>query len=354
MGANLLIFAGSLLLPLSQHDTTDHSERPSHGFGYERLSDALAYNRVQGLSVGLGYRITLPGTSSTGMATIRYGLSDERVTGRLSIVRELRRGYVRLSGYSDVADVDPMSQGRTISNTLNALFAGHDNADYSLSRGASLTWETPLAPALTLELSAGLDRRSSITRTARSAVNDFLGGTGVFPANPPIREGTFGSTSVRLRRPGRGGWMVTLDAIGGAGTTIGRLYGGLRRSIGRRPMLGLHLKAGTATEPGLPQTLFRLGGLNTVRGFEYGTRQGPAFWSVQAELTLLPGRIRPVLFADAGQAGRTVDLFSSTALLGGGAGLELLRGLIRLDLSRPISPHAAGKLRFDLVLREIW
>src|SRR5262249_4585130 len=32
-----------------------------HGFGYERLFDALRYDRVQGLSVGLGYRVRAPG-----------------------------------------------------------------------------------------------------------------------------------------------------------------------------------------------------------------------------------------------------------------------------------------------------
>src|SRR5215208_4012409 len=102
MGANLLILAGTLLLPSSQYDTTDTAEQPSHGIGYERLSDLLEYNRVQGLSVGLGYHAGLSGARPTsGYVTLRYGASDQRVTGRLSVVVESRRGYLRLSGYSD-------------------------------------------------------------------------------------------------------------------------------------------------------------------------------------------------------------------------------------------------------------
>jgi hypothetical protein len=354
MGANLLILAGTLLLPSSQHDTTDIAEQPSHGVGYERLSDVLEYNRAQGLSVGLGYHAPLPGVRSTsGHVTVRYGASDERVTGRVSIVAEHRRGYLRLSGYSDLTDIDPISPGRTIANTINSLFGGHDNADYALSRGASLTWQTPVGSTLNLELSTSIDRWSSTARTARSAVNDFLGGTGVFPQNPPVREGTFGTAMAELSRRGRSRWMLALEVRGGTGPTVGRFWGSVLRSIGRGPGITIQLKAGIGTEPALPQTLFRLGGLQTVRGFEYGTLRAPAFWATQFDLALLPGRIRPILFLDAGQASPPGDLLSSTVLVGGGAGLSLMRGLIRFDLSHPISPDTGGKVRFDIVIQGV-
>ena len=115
----------------------------------------------------------------------------------------------------------------------------------------------------------------------------------------------------------------------------------------------LRLRAGTGTEPGLPQSLFRLGGLNTVRGFEYATRRAPAFWAAQVDLALLTGRVRPVLFLDAGQASRLKDFGSSPALVGAGAGLSILKGLLRFDLSRPVSPDTGGKVRFDLVIQGV-
>jgi len=60
-----------------------------------------------------------------------------------------------------------------------------------------------------------------------------------------------------------------------------------------------------------------------------------------------------VIFLDVGQASRISRLFSSSALVGGGVGLSLFRGLIRFDLSRPISPDQSGKVRFDLVLQGV-
>jgi hypothetical protein len=59
------------------------------------------------------------------------------------------------------------------------------------------------------------------------------------------------------------------------------------------------------------------------------------------------------MFLDAGQATRVSSLFSSTPLVGGGVGLSLFTGFIRLDLSRAISPAQAGKVRFDLVIQGV-
>jgi hypothetical protein len=352
MGANLLIVVASLAPQTFPQDTPTTSAAP--GFAYERLQDLAQYNRVQGLSFGVGYRVPLPGAHPTAVyATVRYGLSDDRITGRVTAVRENPRGALALGGYSDIADVDPFSPGRTLANTVNALIAGHDNGDYTLASGGSASFRASVGVALELVVAARIERQRSVSAVAQSELNDVLGGTGVFPSNPPVSEGTFGATSVRLNRLGTTPWSLTADALGGAGQTTARLFGEVRRSIGSGLGITLQLKAGAATEPTPPQILFRLGGVNTVRGFEYGSLRAPAFWAVQADLTLFDGRVRPVAFLDAGQAARTSDLFSSSALVGAGAGLSLFGGLIRLDLSRPISPEQGRKLRFDLVLQGV-
>lgn len=353
MGANFLILASSVLLqPLIQQDTIDRSDHPSHGIAFERLSDVLQYNRVQGLSFGLGYQARIPGTRSTGVyATVRYGLSDERITGRLTLLHEPRDQSLAVSGYYDVVDVDPFSPGRTLGNTLNGLFAGHDNADYMLARGGSAKWETWIGTGLDLIIAARIERQGSVRRVAKSAVNDFLGGSGLFPSNPPVGQGTFGGGSVSLGGFGRTRWNLTLDLLGGTGQTTARLFGDARRSLGAGPGITLRIKAGAATEPVMPQMAFRLGGLNTIRGFEYGIRRGPTFWATQLDVALVGGRVRPVIFLDAGQAASLSDLTSSTALVGGGAGLSLFSGLVRFDLSHPISPDGGGKLRFDIVIQ---
>jgi hemolysin activation/secretion protein len=93
---------------------------------------------------------------------------------------------------------------------------------------------------------------------------------------------------------------------------------------------------------------FRAGGVNTVRGFDYGTQRGQALWAAQLDIAPIPGRIRPVLFADAGQATEPGDLFQGEVLVGAGVGVSIFGGLLRFDLSRALSPGDAT-LRFDIV-----
>jgi hypothetical protein len=59
------------------------------------------------------------------------------------------------------------------------------------------------------------------------------------------------------------------------------------------------------------------------------------------------------VFADAGQAALAEDLFSSKALVGAGAGVSMFDGLLRFDLSYPISPDIGGKVRFDITAQAV-
>ncbi|HEU5170624.1 MAG TPA: ShlB/FhaC/HecB family hemolysin secretion/activation protein, partial [Gemmatimonadales bacterium] len=116
----------------------------------------------------------------------------------------------------------------------------------------------------------------------------------------------------------------------------------------RRSGVTIRAKGGIATSPVLRQMEFRAGGVNTVRGFEYGTMRGQAFWAAQLDVAPLPGRIRPVVFLDAGRASAAGDLFEGRVLVGAGAGLSIFNGALRFQLSRALSPDDAT-LRFDIV-----
>jgi hypothetical protein len=322
----------------------------AHGFGYERLTDAFRYDRVQGLSFGLGYRVRVPTVTFTELyGTVRYGISDSRLTGRLTVLRDAPGGRLALSGYRDLTGVDPFSPGHGFGNTLNALFVAHDDADYTLAEGGSLRYETSLATGLDLGVGGKVEHQSSAAREATSELNDLLGGTGEFQPNAPVDEGTLGGAYVRLAGVRDTRWSVTADVLGGEGRTTGRLYGDLRHGFGGARGLTVRLKAGIATAPTLQQSAFRLGGVNTVRGFDYGTGRGQSFWAAQLDVAPFPGRLRPVLFLDAGQVEEPGALFSSKALGGGGIGLSMFSGLLRFDLSYPITTGSDGKVRFDIV-----
>ena len=331
------------------------SGRPRGGLDYERLADVLRYNRVQGVSLGGTYAWRPPGTAFTTLkGSLRYGLTDNRLLARLAVERDGPGGRLTWTGYRDLADSDPWGRGRGFANTFNAIFSAHDNADYYLAQGGSLAWEHSLSRGLDLTLAGRVEHQTSVSARATSGVNDLLGGSGEFPPNPAITEGTFGGVSVRLEGyAGRVRWLIGADGLAGADRATGRLYGEWRQPAGSaRAGLVADLRGGIATAPTLEQAAYRLGGPGTVRGFEYGTRRGQAFWSLQLDWALSRKLVRPVLFSDAGQIGPARSLFGTEVLVGAGAGLSLFNGLVRFDLSHPITPGAGG-LRFDLALRGV-
>jgi hypothetical protein len=322
----------------------------AHGIGYERLTDAMRYDRVQGLSLGLGYRVRVPGLAFTALyTTARHGFSDDRVTGRASLVRDAPDGRLTVSGYRDLVNVDPFAPS-PLGNTLNALFVSHDDGDYALVHGGSAVYQRSLGTGLELTVGARYERQSSVARAAESEVNDFLGGAGLFPPNPPVDPGRFGGGFVRLVGVGGVRWHATADVLGGVGTATARVYGEVRHGIGGRRGATVRLKTGVATRPTLRQLAFRLGGVGTVRGHEYGERRGQAFWAAQLDLAPLSGRLRPVAFVDAGQAGGPGSLFSGRVLAGGGVGVSLFGGLVRFDVSRSIAPDRP-RLRLDIAVQ---
>ena len=332
------------------------TERRTHGFTWERILEAIRYNRVQGFVPGLGYEITLPGDGFTSLrGEARYGLSDERLVGGLTLRREAPGARWTLRGYREVSTNDPFSRANRLGNSLNGLFVGHDDADYHLSHGVRLTREG--APRTGLELTTSLlvERETSVRREARSWLNDALGGTGRFPPNPPVAEGTYGGAAVQLDGlSGRVRWSLAADVLANEERATGRSYGRVSIPLLRGVRIPtVTLRGGLATARPLVQQAFRLGGNGTVRGFDYGTRGGRAFWAAQLDWPLSRGLVQPVIFADAGQAGNLGDAGADGSLIaGGGAGLSFLGGVLRFDFSHPFTAGGSG-LRFDLVMRAL-
>lgn len=339
------------LARLSESLPDELTGRRVHGIQYERFADILRYNRVQGLSGGLGYMLDLPGVPFTHLqGTARFGLSDSRLMASVGIVRDAPEAKLTLDVYRTLREIETGNPVGVTGNSLNALFAGHDNGDYYLAHGISFAMQSFLATGLELDARIGVEDQLTVSAEAHSGVNDFLGGTGDFPPNPPVREGAWGVGLLRLS--GTGGasrWSFTGEMQGNAEAVGARLSADLNHSAGWIHGLTLRARTGTGTAPAIPQMEFRVGGLGTVRGYDYGSRRGQAFWSMQADYALDDGwGIRPVMFLDAGQAGPLNGLFGEDLLVGGGVGVSVLKGLIRLDLSHPITHNETG-LRFDLV-----
>jgi hypothetical protein len=339
------------LATMSEDLTPEMAGRPGAGFAYEKLVDVFRYDRVEGLAPGFGWRAPLFGMQFTSVyATARYGLSDQRLTGRLEFVREAPTGRWTLSGYREVAGVDQVFSPKLLANSVDALFTAHDAADWGLTQGGSLRYETSVGLGLDLSLTGRVENERGVVTEARSAVNSFLGGDGHFPVNPALAEGTFGGATLQLtKRRGDVQWMIATDVLGGAPGATAKVVGEWRGPLwagGAGP--ALTLRGGVATAHPLPQSAFRLGGPWTVRAYQYGSASGSAFWAAQFDLPLRRGAVRPVLFGDAGQAGAVGGVLGGPVFADAGIGLSFLGGAVRFDLSQPLTPAGRGP-RFDLV-----
>lgn len=323
--------------------------RPSM-FAIEQIADLFRYNRVQGLSAGFGYRtpfFDVPFTTAFGSA--RFGLSDSRLYARAALVRDAPSGRWTLAAYRDLPSVDPFLRPRAIANSINALFTTHDEADYLLAQGGSLTFEQSLGTGLDLTVAGRVEDQTSVRTEATSGLND-LWSDGSFDPNPAIATGSFGGLMAKLEgRTGRARWMLGVDALAGEPGQTAKLFGEWRQRVSRGSAgLSITARGGLATDDPVPQSAFRLGGLATVRGFPYGAVTGQGFWALQADVGLGRKAVRPVFFADAGQAGPRKGFLGREVLVGAGGGLSFFGGIVRMDLSFPVTP-SGGDPRFDIV-----
>lgn len=346
------------LARLSEDLPGDMVGRPTWAFGYERFADAFRFNRVQGVALGMGAAWRPPGIRFTRLqGTARYGFADGRLNLRGSVIREAPAGRWTLSGFHEVAAVDGGLPVGALGNSVNAFFTGHDDAEYYRATGASLTHERSVGRRAELLVGAAVEKQGSVATDAESFFNDITGGNGRFLPNPPVAEGWAGEARVGLSGPaGSAAWRLQADGFVVEGTNASaaalvaaRLSGRWRQPIGGARGLTLEGSGGATLGDAIPQRLFRLGGTQSVRGHDYGVARGEAFWAVRADWSGLSGRgaLRPVLFADAGQAGPLEDLGRLPVYTGVGVGFSLFRGLARLDLGVPLSPEV-GSLRVDL------
>lgn len=329
--------------------------RPGTGLALDRLPDLLRYNRVQGTTLSLAARTRGPWAFSELIGTVRYGFADARVMASGALERDAPSGRLTVTGGRDLADIDPFARGLTFGNTLRAQLVGRDDGAYLLAQGLRLRYEQSIGVGLDLTWSALVEDQQSVESGARAGIPRVFGAEGFFPPNPAIREGLAVGGSVRLARAGyRTNWALQGEVlhVGNEGDALaaGRVTAELRANL-LGGWLTPRLKLGAASHATeMPQMALRAGGLQTVRGYDFGTATGEALWAMQLDLAR-PGNgvVRRVLFLDAGQAATFAALDSAPVLVGAGIGYSVLSGLIRAELSHPLTHRHGRGLRLDLV-----
>jgi len=333
------------LSELSEELPPEWLGRRRFGVAWESVAEIVRFNRVQGLSTGVGYQIR-PNMKFTSLLLAgRFGFSDKRLTGSVTLRRDGPSGRFDLKGFHTVAEVEPWTRGLGIGNSLNALFVGNDDADYYLTSGGSLAYTWNYGVLQNVEVALSYEHHETMDVATTSAIAGIWG-TGEFQDNLPVIEGWFARGSL-ARRDRLGGVTVGPggDVLVGDDGSAGRLWVVVGVPFALPGLSGvLTARGGVMRGDSLPQMLFRLGGPQTVRGYTYGERTGREIWAAQLDLGLGRSRlVAPVVFFDIG------DTFTSDPFIGAGAGVSMLNGLMRFNLSKGIRPDRA--LRFDLLFR---
>jgi hypothetical protein len=330
------------LAKLSEELPAEWVGRSRYGLAWERFSDIARFNRVQGFSLGLGYQVRPGFAFTTVHAGARFGLGDRRPTGSLTWRRDGPGGRLDVTGYRGVVEFEPWTDGQGMGNSTNAIFTGHDDADYYLALGGGFFYQWNAGLLRDVEFTAQVERHDSMGTEVNAPVPGLFG-SGVFRPNPAITEGTFLRAGVR--RPitvGPARVLLGGDLLGTDSVVSTRVWGttSIPFTVLRRTGT-LTLRAGVGYGDALPQHAFRIGGLFTVRGYEHGTRIGREFWSAQFDFAVARSLFwAPVVFVDVG------DAFSADPLVGVGAGLSLVNGLLRFNLSKGLRP--SNGIRFDI------
>lgn len=313
----------------------------------------LRYNRVEGLSPALAAEMQL-GRGYQARAVARIGTADWQPNAELSLTRTDGRRTLSGGVYRRLASSNDWGEPLGLSSSLSGLLFGRDEGFYYRSWGAEIgglgigrrLGDGTFSWRLFSERHDAADVETQFALYNKVADEQFL-------PNIAAAEGSVTGMGARWVRtfgldPRRFRLLADLRGEGGVGSfTYGRALVDLTlsRGLGER-VDGALTVSGGSTVGGVPvQRQFFLGGPQSIRGQDGGAMIGDAYWMTRAEVTTSAIAFRPVLFYDLGWAGARGDWRTPGRLAsGGGAGLSVLDGLFRFDLSRGSYPQKQWRL----------
>jgi hypothetical protein len=318
---------------------------------YDRLPDFIRYNRVESLALGIAARYDLPRRAFWSLGGgFSFGFADLRPKGRLDVRHDAPSMRIDLGGYSElhVAGSSLNDRKRAFGNSLRAFILGRDDADYYRSSGAKFSFDRRW-DWLRGRLGVGWEDQRSVERNTQVAIPG-LWQDSVFQANPPADEGSYWRGDVEAivylgdwtRPTNRAQLTLGLEA-GSDADSLDYLQPrvGLegKVDIGKLASLALIARGGWTSGDAPLQREWRLGGIETVRGFLHGTLRGDSYWTGRVELAHIRPIWRPVIFADFGWAGDVKGWpgggESGEALWSAGGGVSFLNGFFRTELVFP-------------------
>ncbi len=313
--------------------------RPRLSWG---LQDGLVrYNRVEGLSAGVGLRTPVPGGLALH-ATARLGVADLAPRGELAVLRGPETAGMRLAGYRRLEAMGEMETPFGPLRSLQNLLLGGDRGQYYDAAGVEAA-RTTSGPTFRSELRVFWQRERAV-----DLGTDFFLLQGVRGRSPePLLaadEGSVGGVAglVRWQAGANPAGLIATGSVRGEAAGGDFTYGKASATVAlAHPLPGtlagaLEVGAGAAWGDVPIQKEYFLGGPRTVRGFDMDALQGTAFWLARGEVANGFAGARLALFADAGWAGPRDTFGTSGWVASVGAGTSLLDGLVRFDVARAV------------------
>ncbi|MDH3206783.1 MAG: hypothetical protein OEO79_09225 [Gemmatimonadota bacterium] len=323
--------------------------------------DLVRYNRVEALSLGARAqarpRTPLGPLSLTG--TVRWGLGDRHLNGRLGAAHETLGRRIVVSGYHELAAIDERARHFGVANSLMALVVGQDDGDYYRRSGGSAEWAPPTARPRTYRLRAYAEYHRDVDKRTDVQLPELWDEQASFRPNIDADEGWEYGMSVELGP--RWGTDLTQTragvhifgqwAVGDAEYARFSLGGEVTLELPARLSLSLEAQSGTSWGSPSAQRLWYIGGPLTLRGFDPRAAGGESFGRGRAELERSFSFGRLVVFSDAGWAGDRTDIDLDESLRSAGVGLALIDGILRVDGAWRLDD--SRRFRLDVYLDQI-
>ena len=319
-------------------------QKPTIGYGL----NLTRYNRVEGLSTAISVNQELGQGYRVGFVP-RYGLADAQFNGELYGSRSNGRRQLQLGLYRRLDTANDWGDPLGFGSSLNALLFGLDEGFYYRAWGGELAASNVGGGGFTWRLFGEQHRPADVETqfSLANAMNDVQ-----FQENIDATRGTIGGASARYTKTlglNPDSWRLLTDLRGeaAAGTfdyTRGALDATLSRGFGSGFSAAVTGSAGYSGGALPPQRSWYIGGAHTVRGQRPSLTEpgqsGNSYWLGRAELGKQFTVVRPSIFYDVGWAGNR-DAWSHPGrpVSGAGAGLSVLDGLFRMDVSRGIWPR---------------
>ena len=231
------------------------------------LSDVVRVNRIQGLALGFGATLGVPGTRLQLRPTLGYGTADERLTGSLQASWSTGATRLTLGASRRITDISDLPVIAPVINSILSQEAGKDYGDYVLLHTVEAGVHRRFGARTLFGLGVAVEESRSVGTSAEPA-------SGTYRENPALGSGSHRIARLYLERSS-GGFALDKDLQGrisfeageGAGDYIRASASArfLARTGGTSELLArLYLGAGSDRVPA--HRTFVIGGRGTLPG----------------------------------------------------------------------------------------